>query len=192
MWFIRPNIDHTKINHAGTCYCGNHPGSSQCFQCSFHVRPSKPHSNTGDKPGLVGILSFIAGQICRIAVGAAPANPNVRGKLANNLITQSEPYFGVCQSRPNAALRIIFSVKIGFGRRLQDQAIGQQNVVVAFQSSSGLTVLTDVGGRFGFKVIEGHALNTERSPSLWRPGFEVLSYAGDDIPPWTDGVPPKC
>ena len=88
-------------------------------------------------------------------------------------------------------MRVVFAVEVEFGGRLQNQSVGQQDVVVALKSCSGLAAFADEGGGLGFEVVQRHALHAKRGPGLRVAGFEILANAGHHVPPRGDCVAPQ-
>ncbi|MNL26965.1 hypothetical protein D3C87_1485290 [compost metagenome] len=88
-------------------------------------------------------------------------------------------------------MRVVLAVEVKLRGRLQDETVGQQDVVVALQSHGALTAFTDECRRLGFEVVQRHALHAQRGPGLRGSGFEVLADAADHVPPWTDRMAPK-
>ena len=89
MGIVGPHVDHAKVGAGQDSCATDHAGRHQSFNCSFHVRFSKPHPDTGDKTRLVYITALVAHHVCRVAIGAAPRNPDIGGKLPDNLVTQT-------------------------------------------------------------------------------------------------------
>src|SRR5690606_17218699 len=82
----------------------------------------------------------------------------------------------------------MLAVEISLSGGLQDQAIGQQDVVFALQPSGSLAILANEGGGLGFEVVQRHALNTEGRPCLRRRWLEVLANPCNHIPPRANGA----
>eukprot|EP00160_Parvularia_atlantis_P006580 Unigene15755_Nuclearia_a/m.46951 Unigene15755_Nuclearia_a/g.46951 ORF Unigene15755_Nuclearia_a/g.46951 Unigene15755_Nuclearia_a/m.46951 type:complete len:370 (-) Unigene15755_Nuclearia_a:455-1564(-) len=186
MGIIGSDIDQagvrgTQHGHTGHCACCN----KRCY-CFFHVWFSKPQANTGHETRFIHITTLVADEIGGFAVGAVPGDADVGGELADNFIAQAQPDFGIGQAGAHAAPRVVLAIEIGFSGWLQDQAVGQQNVVVAFQARGSLAVLTNERSGFGLEVVKCHALDTERRPGLGRFRLEILAHPGNHIPPWAD------
>ncbi|MCY1447656.1 hypothetical protein D9M71_642860 [compost metagenome] len=86
---------------------------------------------------------------------------------------------------------VVFAIEIHFSGRLQNQAVGQQNVVFALEPQRGLASLAQIGGGLRFEVVERHALQPKCRPGLGGARFEVLSHTTDHVPPRADGVSPE-
>ncbi|EOQ79655.1 hypothetical protein K652_15507 [Pseudomonas aeruginosa VRFPA02] len=178
-----------------TCQRWNAATSSTIRRCSTATASgwprsrSEPHADTGDEARLVVVLALGAGQVGAVAVGAVPGHPDVGRELATDLVAQAQAQLAIGKARTDAAGGIVPAVQVDLGAGLEDQPVGQQDVVLALQAQRALAVLAEEGGDFRLEVVERQALHAERRPGLRRAGLEILAHAGDQVPPGTDGVP---
>mgnify|MGYP004719985515 CR=1 FL=1 len=87
--------------------------------------------------------------------------------------TQAE--WKVAEAWADLAALVGAAIQVGFGAGLQDQALGQQQVVFGAQAQGALAAFAEEGGGFGFQAVERCALEAEGGPGLGRAGFEVLA-----------------
>ena len=108
-----------------------------------------------------------------------PGHPDVGRELATDLVAQAQAQLAIGKARTDAAGGIVPAVQVDLGVGLEDQPVGQQDVVLALQAQRALAVLAEEGGDFRLEVVERQALHAERRPGLRRAGLEILAHAGD-------------
>ena len=96
----------------------------------------KPQPNAEDQARFAAILTFGVGVVGGFAVGAIPGHAEIRRELPADFIAQPQTGFGAGQPGTDTPLRVVLTIDVQLGSRLQNQPVGEQDVVVAFSRTA--------------------------------------------------------
>ena len=104
------------------------------------------------------------------------------------LVAQPQSGLERAQARTDAALLVLTAVELELDQWLQDQAIGQQHVVLGFHIGRDAAGGADIGGGLNLELVRRQALQADREPVLRTAGFEVVLGADHHVPPGRDAA----
>ena len=86
MRIVSADVDQAKVSCTQYPCTGRGTRYYERCNCSFHVRLSKPHADTGNETRFIHIPTLIADEVCGLAVGAAPGDAYVGCELTDDFI----------------------------------------------------------------------------------------------------------
>src|SRR5574337_1785734 len=158
---------------------------------SLPLPPSKPDSDAGNDLPVENRLLILARVVGAGTDAAHPVHPDVRCKLAPDFVAQTQTELDVGHATANASLRIVSAIQIDFRLRLEDQALGEQHLVLDPQARRGTPRRPDVAGGLDFKPVRRQTLHAKRSPVARRAFAEVVAYTQLATPERADMVIPE-
>src|SRR5574337_1861338 len=158
---------------------------------SLPLPPSKPDSDAGNDLPVENRLLILARVVGAGTDAAHPVHPDVRCKLAPDFIAQAQTELDVGHAASKAALRIIPAIQIDFRFRLQDQALGEQHLVLDAQTRRGTPRSPDIAGGLDVEPVWRQALRAKRNPVARRAFAEVVTHAQLATPERADMVIPE-
>src|SRR5690606_31367507 len=84
---------------------------------------------------------------------------------------------------------VALPVDVHFDERLQDQPVGQQQLVLRLEAEMRAARLAQVRGGLHLEPVRCQSLDADGGPGAPRPGTELLANTADDVPPTADGPP---
>src|SRR3546814_18553832 len=106
-----------------------------------------------------------------------PVHADVGRKLPADLVAQAQTELHIGDAAADSTLRIILAVQVDLGFRLQDQPLGEQQLVLGPQARSRTACCADIAGGFKFKPVRRPSLHPEGRPDAVRPRPESLAPA---------------
>src|SRR6187401_3076019 len=144
---------------------------------------SPPEPEPGHEPGTAGRLASLLRQFRRALPLAGPHYSQVRRELAPELVPQTQSDVGRGETGAQVPLRIRLTREIHLDAWLQDPPIRQQQLVVQIDARLRSPVGADVTSGFDLEPVRCQSLHAHRGPRLGITPVEVLTHAGDQIPP---------
>jgi len=136
-------------------------------------------------------LIFRATETRGAAKHALPDHADIWCELAADLVAQAQAQAGVGQARAQSPGRIGFAVKIGLELRLQDQTLGDQQLVLGLEARRRAAASTDIAGGLDVEPVGRQTLYAESRPVAARPVAEVVAHAQRAVPERGDGMAPQ-
>src|SRR3981081_723705 len=117
---------------------------------------------------------------------------HVGREAARNLISQAQLKLSVCEASPPLPCtgRLVGSVQFDLG--FENEALGQVQVILGFQSNRGARLFSDVACEFDVEPIGCNALHAKCCPLTARAAAEIMPDPELSIPERENCVRPKC
>src|SRR5690606_26504742 len=120
---------------------------------------------------------------------ALAGDAHVRGEASAGLVAQAQAGLDAGQAGADPAPWIVPAVQLQLERGLQDQAVGEQQLVLHLDPGHGVAALAEVGSGRDLEPVRGKALYPERRPGPGGSRAEVVADAADHVPPGPDAAP---
>src|SRR5690606_697745 len=120
---------------------------------------------------------------------ARPDVADVGREAAAELVAQAQAEPGVAEALADVVFAVVAAVEVGLQLRLQDQPVGQQQLVLAFEAGGQAAGAADVSGGLDLELVRRKALHADRGPVAGR-AAGVVAQADGAVPPWPGGVAP--
>src|SRR5690606_33783081 len=150
------------------------------------ARRLEPGAQADDPAGVPRAIAGAVAQIGRTAVGTFVHQADVGREPAGELVAQAQPGLGRRQPGAYAPRSVVFREEACFHHGLQDQPVGQQQLVIDLDDRLDLARLAQVGRRLGLEHVGRQALNADGGPGLRVTRSGLLADAGDHVPPGRD------
>src|SRR5690242_17098396 len=162
------------------------PGSS-AISADRTPDPSQPGAKADDEAHLVRWRARRAGEVGGTTVLAIVGYADIGGDLAGDLVTQAQAGIDVGQAAADLARRVVQRVEIHLDLWLEDQALGQQQVVAALELGGQPAFAADITGRRDMEEQWRQSLYADRAPSAAWLRIEVVARADQRVEIGADG-----
>src|SRR5690606_1224950 len=104
-------------------------------------------------------------------------------------VAQPQPAADFADARADAGARVVVAPGLRFGTRGEDQAVGEQPLVLRLQPQAELAALAEVAGGLDMEPLRREPLESDGQvgPRGIRSG--VQAQAADEVPPGRDRLP---
>src|SRR3546814_5998174 len=141
---------------------------------------------------LAGIASGGCAEDGRVAEAARPYVADVGREAAAELVAQAQAEAGITQALADVVLVVVAAVEVGLKLRLQDQPVGQQYLVFAFEPGGQASGGADVASGLDLELVGRQSLHADRGPvAVAAGGIRVVAQAARAIPPRPGGMAPE-
>src|SRR5256885_163446 len=151
----------------------------------------EPESHASHPARLLRAATFGAHIVRGASEAARPFHADVGGELATEFIAQAQASRRFGQALADTAFRVVLAIELQFGTRLQNQSLGQQQLVAAFDTQRRTSATSHVARRLQLEPVGGEALDAESQPLTARAFSVIHPNAELGVPVRCDGVPPE-
>jgi hypothetical protein len=137
--------------------------------------PLVPNADPEDKPRIVDNSAFCTYERRRLSKRLVIRKPDIRCEFAADFITQAQASIEVGETRPNTAAGIALAVKVDFELRLENQPVGNQQIVGAFDAPGQASVITEVKGWLEFEEVWRQSFDSDCTPGASRIGIQIVT-----------------
>src|SRR3546814_15534520 len=107
-------------------------------------------------------------------------------------VCSSDLEAGIAQALADVVLVVVAAVGVGLKLRLQDQPVGQQYLVFAFEPGGQASGGADVASGLDLELVGRQSLHADRGPvAVAAGGIRVVAQADRAIPPRPGGMAPE-
>src|SRR3546814_8386436 len=114
---------------------------------------------------LAGIAAGGFDEIGRVAEATRPDVADVGREAAAELAAQAQAEAGIAQALADVVLVVVAAVEVGLKLRLQDQPVGQQYLVFAFEPGGQASGGADVASGLDLELVGHQSLHADRGRS---------------------------
>src|SRR5688572_26666061 len=150
---------------------------------------SNPPAQAGDEMPAAGVLAAFPRRVAGAEQLLVPHHARIGRQLPSEFVAHAEADFAGAQAGADAAIRIILARQAELDERLQDQVVGQQQLVFELEPARGMARWADEERRLHVDELWRDALEADRRPRMRRFGLRVEADPGHDIPPRADRPP---
>lgn len=118
-----------------------------------------------------------------------PLDADIGRELATQLVAQPQPGGHLADTRADTGPRVVIAPGLGLDPPGEDQAVGEQPVVLALQPQAELSALAEVAGRLDVEPLRCQPLQADGQVGPRRAGPRVHAQAGNGVPPGRHGLP---
>src|SRR5574338_190045 len=152
---------------------------------------SEPHAQSRHQSGLLGVLSGFLRQITGFTELAGPLDAQIGGELAGDFVAQAQTGGDFREAATDALRFVAPTIQVGFDVWLQDQLLGEQQLVLGVEPCRRPPALAHVGSRVDLEPVRRQALDAEGEPAAIRIDAAVLSHAQLGVPVAGDRMAPQ-
>src|SRR5688500_6821196 len=104
-----------------------------------------------------------------------PDEAGILRRLTTHLVTGTASHFAGTPAGADAAIRIVLAGDAQLDQRLQDQAVGEQQLVFDLEPGGGVTTGANVTGEIDLEPLRRQALDAERQPRVLRARPHIMT-----------------